>query len=277
MSGRFEGQVVLISGVARGQGRSHAIHFAREGARIVGFDICHDLPSSSFALASESDLDETRAQIEKAGAEIVALQGDVRSMADIRGVVQAGVEAFGQIDVVVANAGIVGPVGPSWELDEASVVDVIDIDLIGIWRTVSAAVPELLKRPGGGSVVMTSSGAGVKGLPNIGAYVAAKHGVIGLMRAMARELAPKQIRVNAVLPGNCDTPMLQSVAIKRLYVPDEEAPTREQFAAAARTTPMGIPWVDPADVSEAVMWLCSQEARYVTGIALPVDGGSGIP
>jgi SDR family mycofactocin-dependent oxidoreductase len=278
--GMFDGRVVLISGVARGQGRSHALRFAREGARVIGFDVCADAPTNPFALATPVQLEETTAALRATGSEAITAIADVRSTAEIEAVVKKGLSAFGTIDILVANAGIVGPIGPTWELDDAAVLDVLDVNLAGAWRTAKAAVPHLLASPAANrSIIFTSSGAGVRGIPNIAPYVASKHGVIGLMRSMAKELGPRGVRVNAVLPGNVDTPMFMNDAIKKLFFPDMEGlPTEDEFAARASAgSPMGLPWVDVDEITEAVVWLASDAARRVTGILLPVDAGTAIP
>jgi SDR family mycofactocin-dependent oxidoreductase len=272
----LEGKTVLISGAARGQGRSHALRFAKEGAAVVAFDICSNVPTAGYPLATVADLDETEHLVRAEGGHIVTRVADVRDARQLTEVMDAGVSHFGGIDIVLANAGILGNVGPAWELEDEVFQDVIDINLVGAWRTIKLATPELLRRRG--SVVLVSSGMGVKGGTNIVSYVASKHGIIGLMRALAKELAPHGVRVNAVLPGNTDTGMMQNDAARGLYMPDIEFPTREQFAErAASGVPMGIPWVDASDVSEAALWLSSDAARYITGILLPVDGGTAIP
>jgi SDR family mycofactocin-dependent oxidoreductase len=273
---QFDGKVVLISGAGRGQGRSHAIRFAKEGAAIIAFDRCADLNDVPYSLATQGDLEETERMVKEVGGRVLTGVADVRNTNEIKELIDAGITAFGRIDVVLANAGIVGNVGPIWELDDSSFQAVIDINLIGAWRTVKLAVPELLKSKG--SVILTSSGLGVKGAANVGSYVASKHGVIGLMRSLAKELAPHGVRVNAILPGNCDTDMMQSLALRRLYVPENDSPTREELAERTiPDSPMGIPWVDAADISEAALWLSSDAARFVTGVLLPVDGGTAIP
>lgn len=183
---------------------------------------------------------------------------------------------FGGVDVVVANAAILPPHSHMWDTSEHDFWNVLDVNLLGAWRTVKAAMPSLIERRG--SVIVTGSGAAVKGLPNVGAYVTSKHGLVGIVRVMAKELAPSGVRVNAVLPGNVNTPMFNNDALRGLYVPEEPEPTEEQFLARARAgIPMRIPYVEPSDVTEAVVWLASAAAQHVTGVLLPVDGGSAIP
>lgn len=267
-------KVVFISGVARGQGRSHAVRFAREGAKVIGFDICRQIDTVPFAMATSADLAETERQVRAAGGEIVATQADVRDPHQVEEALAVGVAEFGRVDIVLANAGIGQPYESSWAISEEAFRNVIDVNLVGAWHTAKAAVAQMAERGHEGSVMFTGSGASVKGLRNMAGYVAAKHGLIGLMRTMAHELAPYRIRVNAVLPGNTNTPMFHNDGLRRLFVPDVEHPTEAQFLArAAAHVPMQIPHVEAADVTDAVMWLCSSAARHVTGIEVPVDGG----
>jgi SDR family mycofactocin-dependent oxidoreductase len=272
----FSGKVVLISGAARGQGRSHALRFAALGACVVAFDVCEQIDGVPFAMSTPQDLDETVAAARAAGGIVNGYRADVRHQDQLDEVVTQAVASFGGVDVVVANAAILSPRSPLWETSERDFWNVLDVNLLGAWRTVKAAMPSLLARRG--SVVVTGSGAAVKGLPNVGAYVTSKHGLVGMVRVMARELAPSGVRVNAVLPGNVNTPMFNNDSLRRLYVPEEPEPSHEQFLARASAgIPMGIPYVEPLDVTEAVVWLASSAARHVTGVLLPVDGGSAIP
>jgi (+)-trans-carveol dehydrogenase len=274
----LDGKVAVISGAARGQGRAHALRLAAAGARLIAFDICDQIPTVPYAMGGEDDLATTKVLVEKAAGQILAMKADVRVAAEVDAVVTAGLERFGRIDIVVANAGIGHPFAPCWTVDDDAFVNTVQVNLVGAWRTAKAAVPQLVEQGTGGSIVITGSGASIKGLPNLIGYVAAKHGVLGLVRAMARELGRYDIRVNAVLPGNTRTPMFDNDAMKRLMIPDIDEPSDELFAERARAgSPMGRPWVDPEDVAEAVVWLASPASRFVTGTALPVDGGSGIP
>jgi SDR family mycofactocin-dependent oxidoreductase len=276
--GRFDDKVVLISGVARGQGRSHAVRFAKEGASIIGFDLCADLPTVTYGLATPEEMAQTEEQVRAVGGRISTGVADVRDIDQIRSVVAEGVGEFGGIDVVIANAAVLGGAGPMWQIDDAVFQNVIETNLIGVWKTLKVAIPEMLKREGHRSVVVTSSGAGVKGPANIGDYVASKHALVGLIKTLARELGPYGVRANAVLPGNCDTEMLHNDQVMGMYFPGRTSPSREEFAGQAiAASPLGVPWVDPIDISVAVLWLASAEARYVTGVALPVDGGTAIP
>jgi SDR family mycofactocin-dependent oxidoreductase len=272
----FAGRVVMISGAARGQGRSHALRFAALGASVVAFDVCRQIEGVPYPMATPEDLDETVAAVRAAGGTIEGYQADVRYADQLDAVAKQAVSNFGGIDVVVANAAIMAPSAPFWKLSEEDFQNVLDVNLVGVWRTIRAAMPSLRERRG--SVVVTASGAAVKGTPFIGAYVTSKHGLVGMVRVMARELAQSGVRVNAVLPGNTNTPMFNNETVRKLYVPEEPEPTEEEFLTRARTgTPMGIPYVQPSDITEAVVWLASPAARYVTGVLLSVDGGSAIP
>jgi SDR family mycofactocin-dependent oxidoreductase len=273
----FAGQVVLISGVARGQGRSHAVAFAAQGATVVGVDWFVKRDSLPLPVASPEDLDTTVALVRAAGADMDAHAADVTDAAAMERVAAQAVHRHGRIDVVVANAGVGGPMGLSWEQPISGFRDVLDINLVGAWNVVRVAVPSMIERCSG-SVVMITSGAAVKGLFNLAPYVAAKHGLAGLAKTMAKELAPHGVRVNVVQPGNVNTPLLVNDTMARLFLPGESDPSAELFAErASGAIPMGIPWVEPADVTEAVLWLASDKARYVTGATIAVDGGGAIP
>ncbi|HEY1921084.1 MAG TPA: mycofactocin-coupled SDR family oxidoreductase [Streptosporangiaceae bacterium] len=273
MAGRVEGKVAFITGAARGQGRSHAIRLASEGADIIAIDICQDVPTVPYGGATEADLAETVAAVEALDRRIVAVQADVRDYAAVQQALDAGVAELGRLDIVCANAGIYSH-APAAELDEEHWATMIDINLSGVWRTCKAAARHLIAGGRGGAIVITSSGAGLKGFPNLAHYVSAKHGLVGLMRTLAIELAPHSIRVNTIHPGTVDTAMVQNEAMYRLFAPDADNPTREDFAAAAVSlTLMPAPWVEPADISNAVLFLASDEARYITGATLPVDAG----
>ncbi|GHF28373.1 putative short chain dehydrogenase/reductase [Streptomyces mashuensis] len=274
--GRVEGKVVLITGAARGQGRSHAVRLAQEGASVIASDICEEVGSTHYALATGDDLEETRRLVENEGAKIVTARADVRDLRQVEEVVAAGLAEFGHIDVVCANAGI-GSLGRAWELSEKQWRDMIDVNLTGAWNTIRAVVPHMIEAGRGGSIIFTNSVAGTLGRPNMAHYAASKHGLVGLMRSLANELAPHFIRVNSIHPGNVDTDMVQNVTGRRLLLSDVEDPTLEEFAEAATALSlMPVPWVESADVSNAVLWLASDEARYVTGATLPVDAGAAI-
>jgi SDR family mycofactocin-dependent oxidoreductase len=274
MSGRVEGKVAFITGAARGQGRSHAIRLAQEGADIVAVDLCGPVASVAYDLSSPQDLAETVKEVEALDRRIIATQADVRDYDAIKAALDDGVAQFGRLDIVSANAGIAS-YGTAAEMEEQTWQDTIDINLTGVWHTVKAAIPHL-RAAGGGSIILTSSVAGLKGLPNLAHYVAAKHGVVGLMRTLALELALDKIRVNSVHPTSVGTPMILNAATYALFAPDLDEADRQKERIAERyaaINALGIPWVEPVDISNAVLWLASDEARYVTGVTLPVDAG----
>lgn len=269
--GRFRGKVAFVTGAARGQGRNHAVRLAQEGAHLILADACADVGSIGYDLATEEDLAETVRRVELLDRRVVAERVDVRDGVAVRALVDRGVAELGPLDVVLANAGIAGS-EPMAEMSDATWQDMIDINLTGVFKTVRAALPHL---SAGGSVVITSSIAGMKGLPNNTHYTAAKHGVMGLMRALANEVGPRGIRVNCVNPTNVDTRMLFNDAIYRLFRPDLEAPCREDVVDIMKGMhAMDTGFVEPDDVSNAVLFLASEEARFVTGVALPVDAGA---
>jgi SDR family mycofactocin-dependent oxidoreductase len=274
MAGRVEGKVAFITGAARGQGRSHAITLAREGADIIAVDIAKQVDSVPYPMATAEDLAETVRQVEALDRRIVAAQADVRDYDAVREALDDGVAQLSRLDIVSANAGIAS-YGDLAELPEQTWQDVIDTNLTGVWHAAKAAIPHLRAGGRGGSMILTSSTAGLMAIPNSGHYTAAKHGVVGLMRTLALELAPDMIRVNSVHPTGVNTDMIQNSATYRLFRPDLENPTADDMAGAARAlNALPIPWVEPADISNAVLWLASDESRYVTGITLPVDAGS---
>ena len=270
--GRLAGRVALITGAARGQGRSHAVRIAEEGGDVIVLDVARDLGATNYGLATPEDLQTTVDQVKALGGRVSSAQVDVRDAAGMREAVAAGIHSLGRLDIVVANAAIAGN-GTVTGISDEEWQNIIDINLTGVWNTVRATVDHLSGPTG--SIILINSIAGVKGLPLNSHYTAAKHGVIGLMRSWAAELGPSGIRVNAVLPTTVATPMLHNPATYRLFVPNEEEPTREQAVAVMRgmhVLPIGE--VEPVDISNAVVFLASDEARYITGVALPVDGGA---
>lgn len=273
--GTLDGKVALVTGAARGQGRSHAIRLAEEGADIIAIDVCAPVATVEYRGATTADLDETAAEVEKLDRRILGRQADVRDLAALQAAVADGVAELGRLDVVVANAGIFTS-APVHELSEEQWNTMIDVNLTGVWKTVKATVPALIEQGSGGSIVLISSTGGVQGFPNFAHYVAAKHGVIGLARTMANELGQHEIRVNAIQPTSVLTDMIDHVGMYRLFRPDLEAPTREDFRQAllGGMNILPTPWVEPRDISNAVAWLASDEARFVTGITLPVDAGA---
>lgn len=271
---RFAGRVAFISGVARGQGRQFAVDLAREGADIIGFDICEDIPGASTAMATKADLEETRALVEATGRRMVAERADVRDHAAVEAVLTKGLAAFGRVDIVVANAGILCGAGPFWEISLQNWKDTVDTDLTGVWHTVRAATPAMIEGGRGGAIIMIASAGATKGFQNITHYVAAKTALVGMLKPMAAELGPHFIRVNALSPTNVNTAIYMTETNKRLFLPDNPAPTDEEYEIASRpqhVIPIG--WMEPSDTSAALRFLASDDARYVTGLEMRVDAG----
>lgn len=270
---RYENKVVFITGAARGQGREHAVRFAAEGAKVIGVDICEDLPDCYYPLATEEDLAETVRLVEAAGGAMHAAKGDVRDLARLREVVREGVDRFGRLDVIVANAGIYSP-SPTQFLTSEQWDETIGVNLTGVFNVVRAGMRRMIEQNEGGAIVITSSTAGLKGFYGCPAYNAAKHGVVGFMRSLALELAPNQIRVNTVHPTSVGTPMILNDSFPKLVSPDPDAGFDQAAEFLRPQQPMDIAWLQPGDISDAVLWLCSEEARWVTGVTLPVDAGA---
>jgi SDR family mycofactocin-dependent oxidoreductase len=272
MAGRVEGKVAFVTGAGRGQGRSHAVRLAEEGADVIAVDICGPVGTVTYGMATEEDLAETARLVEEHDRRVVTAVADVRDAARLKEVLDRGTAELGGLDIVVANAGIAS-YAPGHEIEPDAWDEMIDIDLKGVWHTIKVAVPHLLER-GAGSIVVCASAAGIIGPPGLAHYVAAKHGAIGLMRAFANELAASMIRVNAVCPTQVDTPMIMHDEIYRMFRPDLEAPGKEDIVGVSTAMNLlPVPWVEPRDVSNAVLFLASDEARYITGTALPVDAG----
>jgi (+)-trans-carveol dehydrogenase len=273
MPGRVEGKVAFVTGAARGQGRSHAIRLAEEGADIIAVDLCRQMETVPYPMATPEDLAETVKEVESLDRRIVATQADVRDAGALRAAVDQGVAELGRLDVVCANAGIFS--FSTEELTGEMWREMIDVNLTGVWHTAKAAVPHIIEGGRGGSIIMTSSTAGLMGFPNFAHYVSAKHGVVGLMRTLALELAPHSIRVNSIHPTSVDTGMIHNKATYDLFAPDLDNPTRDQVGERFQAlNALPIKWVEPRDISNAVLFLASDEARYVTGVTLPVDAGS---
>jgi (+)-trans-carveol dehydrogenase/(-)-trans-carveol dehydrogenase len=273
-SASLAGKVALVTGAARGQGRNHAIRLAENGADVIAVDVCAPIATAAAPGATEEDLALTAASVEKLGRRCFAARTDVRDPAALRSAVDDGVSELGHLDVVVANAGIFN-IKPALELDPSTWAEMIDVNLNGVWNTCWAALPHLTAEPSGGAIVLVGSVASMKGMPGAPHYVAAKHGLVGLTRVLAAELGPQYgIRVNIVLPTNVATPMILNDTMFRTVRPDLENPVAADTAdifEAMNLLP--VPWVTPDDVSDAVLWLASDQARYVTGTALPVDAG----
>ena len=272
--GRLTSKVALISGVARGQGRSHALRLVSEGASVIGFDGLCTYDTVPYKQATQEDLDETVRLIEEAGGKVYAGRADVRERGAIERIIKEGTAEVGPIDIVVANAGIGINSRPFWLVSQQEWDDVIGVCLTGVWNTVSAAVPSMIAAGNGGSVIITSSAAAIKAAPQLSAYTAAKTGVIGMMRSMAGDLAPHRIRINCVAPTAVPTDFVLNDRLYQIFSPDSPEPSLEDAKKVMRGMhPLGEPWIEPGDVSAAVAYLASDEARYVTGIVLPIDLG----
>lgn len=274
--GTLSGKVAFITGVARGQGRSHALQLAEAGADIIGIDSMTDESTAHYPMATDADLDETRALIEKSGRRAILSQADVRNLAALTEAVDAGVTELGRLDIVVANAGIFS-MGSLLDLDQKTWNDMLAVNLTGVWNTIKAAVPQVRSGRRGGSIVFTSSAAALMPPRGIGHYNASKAGVIALAKTLAQELGPEQIRVNAVAPGNVDTPMIDNDVTRRLFLPHLGNPTRadaeQDDSAYVQINTLPVPWVKPIDVSRVIEFLASEAGRYLTGLVIPVDGG----
>lgn len=276
MTGRVEGKVAFITGAAHGQGRSHAVRLAEEGADIIAIDVCKPIVENSpIPPATPEELAETAELVKARNRRIFTAEVDVRDYDALKAAVDAGVEELGRLDIIVANAGI-GNGGDT--LDQCSEHDwqeMIDINLSGVWKTVKAGVPHLISGGNGGSIILTSSVGGLKAYPHCGNYVAAKHGVVGIMRSFAVELGQHMIRVNTVHPTHVSTGMIMNEGTWKMFRPDLENPGPDDMAPICQLFhTMPVPWVEAVDISNAVLFLASDEARYVTGVTLPVDLGS---
>jgi len=275
--GRVEGKVAFITGAARGQGRSHAIRLAQEGADIIAVDIDQQVETSLCPTATAEDMAETVTLVEELDRRILARTADVRDLAALERVVEEGVAEFGRLDIVCANAGIASA-GMLWEVAEHTFQEMVDINLTGVWKTIKATVPTLVDQGAGGSVILTSSVAGVHAFANLGHYVAAKHGVTGLMRTLAVEGAPHGIRCNSVHPTTVDTPMINNPAGYELFTGGVQGATRADMETALLSmNALRVPWVEAVDISNMVLFLASDESRYVTGTTQLVDAGSTLP
>jgi SDR family mycofactocin-dependent oxidoreductase len=266
MPGQLEGRVAFITGAARGQGRSHALRLAQEGADIIAIDLCAQVDSVPYPMSTPADLDETVRQVEALDRRIVAKQADVRDRAALQAAVDAGIAELGRLDIVLGNAGIapmsVHPSPDEWQ-------DVLDINLTGVFHTVEVAKQALIDG-GGGAIVLTSSTAGLNGIGGgteggLG-YTAAKHGVVGLMRSYANLLAEHSIRVNTVHPTGVNTPMVVNDAMQEFLQNDPQM-------SNAMANALPVPMIEPVDISNAILYLVSDAGRYVTGVTLPVDAG----
>jgi len=274
VSGRVQGKVAFITGAARSQGRSHAVRLAQEGADIIAVDLQGPVESiQMYPPATAEDMAETVRQVEALDRRIVATQADVRDTGALKAAVDDGVAQLGRLDIVSANAGVFEIIAALEVTDEAW-REMIDINLTGVWNTCKVALPHLIEGGRGGSMILTSSTAGLKGTPNTIHYTTAKHGVVGIMRTLANEFAAHSIRVNSIHPTGVDTPMIMNAKTWGLFTPDDPEPSREKAAAVFETTnALPVPWIESIDISNALLFLASDEARYITGVTLPVDAG----
>jgi len=264
--GRLAGKIAFITGAARGQGRSHAVRMAEEGADVIISDICGPVGTSMIAPSSPADLEETTRLVEATGQRVISAQVDVRDPEALKALAQRGIAELGHIDTVVANAGIL-----NWarthELEQQQWQDVIDVNLTGVFNTVEAVLPHLLERGKGGSIIVTSSSAGLKGQPFTLGYTAAKHGLVGIVNALAIEYGEYGIRANSIHPAGVKTPMGEAEGLAKLI--EERAFT----VGPVFMNTMPVEMLDEYDISNAVVFLASDEARYVTGLQMKVDAG----
>lgn len=271
--GRVSGKVAFITGAARGQGRSHAIRLAEEGADIIACDLMEQLDSIPYPMSVDEDMAETIRLVEALDRRILTRKVDVRDQAGLDSLVAAGIAEFGHIDIVCANAGIMS-LAPTWEITEQEWDEMLDVNLKGVWHTLKAVVPSMIAADRGGSIIITSSTAGISGFGNLAHYTAAKHGVVGLMLSLVNEVSQYNIRVNTIHPTNVATGMIHNDPTYKLFAPHLEHPTKEDARDSfTKMNLIPIPWVEAVDISNAVLFLASDEARYITGIKLPVDAG----
>ena len=271
--GRVSGKVALVSGAARGQGRSHARMLAAEGADIIAVDICADMDAIPYPLGTKSDLDKTVRRVQALGRKVVPVVADVRDLKQLEAGVQTGIDELGEIDIVIANAGVVA-IGDSQTHSEPVFSTIVDTNLKGVWHTMLAAVPSIIRKGRGGSVVLVSSSQGLTGRGGDGsaamfAYAASKHGVVGLMRSAANAYGPHKIRVNSIHPSGVATPMILNDFVINRMMENPNPPVTQTLLP-------DVPLVESQDVTEAVLWLVSRRARYVTGVSIPVDAGHAV-
>jgi (+)-trans-carveol dehydrogenase len=275
VAGIVAGKVALITGAARGQGRAHAVRLAEEGADIIAIDVCRPIETIPYEGATEADLAETVKLVESFDRRIEARQADVRDYGALKAAVDEGVAALGKLDVVVANAGVMGRLVKAWELTEEDWDVTIGVNLTGVWHTVKAAIPHMIAQGTGGSVIITSSMAGLRGVANIANYSAAKHGLVGLSRTLAKDAGEYGIRVNTVHPGSIPTKLLLHDTLYRMFRPDLDEPKLEDcLDTFSALNILPGTFQQPEDVANAVLWLASDMSRMTTAATLTVDGGS---
>lgn len=270
--GRLTGKVALITGGARGQGRSHAVTFAREGADIVTCDLVSQVATVPYPMSVPDDLNETVKLVEEQDRRCVAMPADVRDTAQLQAVVERGIAEFGKIDILVANAGIVAPV-PLLDITDDDWSDMIDTDLTGVFKSIRAVAPHMIERRSG-RIIATASIVGRIGASGLSHYAAAKWGVIGLVKSAALEFGPYGVTVNAVCPTNVDTPMIQNPAMYALFAPGVQNPTRDDVTPGfSSLNALPVPWVQVQDISEGMLYLAAESGRYVTGETLTIAAG----
>ena len=279
MGGRVEGKVAFVTGAARGQGRAHAVRLAGEGAHIIAVDICRDIETASYPLSTPEDLDDTERAVKEAGGQIIARRADVRSRDELAAAVAEGVNVFGRLDVVVANAGIL----PMGDKGFQGFLDAVDVDFIGVVNTVAAAFPHL---GSGASIICTGSTAGLKpgqtDNPVLGpggaGYSWSKRSVMTFVRTLALQVAPQSIRVNAIHPSYVNTHLIKHQDMYDLFCPDVEQPTLDdvvtRFTAPLPGRSADTPWAEPEDVADLVLFLASDESRFITGAQMRIDRGA---
>ena len=276
--GRVDGKVVLVTGAARGQGRAECVRLAEEGAEVIAFDICEAVDDVPYPAATEAELAETGRLVEALDRGVLTRKGDTRSATDLGQAVADGLERFGHIDVVVANAGVCLTAGPAWEITEEQWATQIDINLGGGWRVAKAAIPSMIEAGNGGSIIFTTSGTASRAAGNLAHYASAKSGLLGLCRELATELGPYAIRVNTVQPTAVRTPMFDNEDMWNVFVPGDEFATPEarrerMLEIVPQFHALDVPWVLPEDIANGVLFLASDESKMVTGSPLRVDAG----
>ena len=275
---RFDGKVALITGAARGQGRSHALRLAEEGADIIALDLCRQIDTVPYPMADSDDLVTTVDLIKSRGRRVFADEVDVRDLQGLEAAVTAGVSELGRLDIVVANAGTLNDTAPLWDITEQQFQDQIDVNLTGVWKTIKATVPTMLKQNDGGVIILISSISGLTVELNVGHYAASKHGVNGLMRTLSAELAPFGIRVNSLNPTNVNTAMINNPRYNRLFAGGMDGATQDDaLDALTAMHALPVPFLEPIDVSNAVVYLASDDGRYITGTAHVIDAGAMNP
>ncbi len=272
------GKAAFVTGAARGQGRSHALLLAEQGADIVASDICDQIDTVPYPMGTKEDLEETVRLVAATGRDVIAESVDVRNLAGLQTLVERGISEFGRLDVVVANAATVNGIAPLWEISDAQFRDQIDVNLFGVWNTIKATVPHMIDQNSGGSIILIASVAGIAAELNVGHYAASKAAVNGLTRTLAGELAPKMIRVNSINPTNVNTPMINNDAYNQLFTGGRIGATQaDSIPALMSMNALPVPFVEPIDISNAVLYLASDASRFVTGTNMVVDAGALLP